>query len=52
MKQIKTSRKGRKCRFPNCKQILSIYNHAYYCHVHIRFADKMESLKELKYYDS
>ncbi|MFH0856075.1 MAG: hypothetical protein V1869_06200 [Candidatus Omnitrophota bacterium] len=35
MKKIKTSLKGRKCRFPHCKHILSIYNHEAYCHVHL-----------------
>ncbi len=34
MKKVKTSHKGRKCRFPNCKQILSIYNHEALCYVH------------------
>ncbi|MBN1806394.1 MAG: hypothetical protein JW837_14190 [Sedimentisphaerales bacterium] len=33
-KQLKTSTNDRKCMFPGCKQILSIYNHAAYCHVH------------------
>jgi hypothetical protein len=35
MKIVKTSLKGRKCRFPHCKQILSIYNHEAYCHIHL-----------------
>jgi len=35
MKKIKTSSKGRKCKFPHCKHILSIYNHESYCHVHL-----------------
>ena len=33
-KQLKTSANDRKCMYPGCKQILSIYNHAMYCHVH------------------
>ncbi|MDP2943589.1 MAG: hypothetical protein Q8O36_08820 [Candidatus Omnitrophota bacterium] len=32
--KIRTSRKGRKCKHPHCKQILSIYNHEVFCHVH------------------
>ncbi|MCX5710226.1 MAG: hypothetical protein NT088_05860 [Candidatus Omnitrophica bacterium] len=35
MKKVRTSLKGRKCRFPHCKHILSIYNHESYCHVHL-----------------
>ncbi len=35
MKKVKTSHKGRKCKFLHCKQILSIYNHEEYCHVHL-----------------
>jgi hypothetical protein len=34
MKKMKTSYKGRKCQFPHCKHILSIYNHETFCHVH------------------
>ncbi|MCK4999775.1 MAG: hypothetical protein KAS23_09575 [Anaerohalosphaera sp.] len=33
-KALKTSAEGRKCRFPHCTQILSIYNHKPYCRVH------------------
>ncbi len=33
-KQLKTSIEGRKCEFPGCKCILSIYNHEVYCRVH------------------
>jgi hypothetical protein len=33
-KKLKTSVDGRKCAFPNCKNILSIYNHEPYCHIH------------------
>ena len=32
---VKTSPKHRKCKYPQCKQILSIYNHEAYCHVHL-----------------
>jgi len=33
-KTLKTSVEGRKCKFQGCEQILSIYNHEDYCHVH------------------
>ena len=33
-KILKTSPAGRKCQFVNCNQILSIYNHEGYCHIH------------------
>ncbi|MBU1125155.1 MAG: hypothetical protein KKC84_03940 [Candidatus Omnitrophica bacterium] len=45
MKKVKTSHKGRKCKFPHCKQILSIYNHEAYCHVHLRCLDKDQRAK-------
>jgi len=35
MKKIKTSGRGRKCRYPRCEHILSIYNHDEYCHIHL-----------------
>jgi len=34
-KALKTSDKGRKCRFLGCNRALSIYNHKDYCHVHL-----------------
>jgi len=37
-KMLKTSAEGRKCMFPHCTNILSIYNHEAYCHIH---RDKM-----------
>ena len=33
-KTLKTSPEGRKCEFPQCLRLLSIYNHEAYCHVH------------------
>jgi hypothetical protein len=33
-KKLKTSANDRKCMFPGCTHILSIYNHEIYCHVH------------------
>ena len=33
-KILKTSADNRKCMFPNCTHILSIYNHETYCHIH------------------
>jgi len=34
-KILKTSAEGRKCLFPHCTRILSIYNHKAYCHIHL-----------------
>lgn len=34
IKKITTYKKGRKCKHPRCKHILSIYNTEIYCHVH------------------
>ena len=33
-KKLNTSADDRECAFLGCKQILSIYNHEKYCHVH------------------
>ena len=33
-KTLKTSAIDRKCTFPECKRLLSIYNHEAYCHIH------------------
>ena len=33
-KVLKTSAEGRICKYPNCQQVLSIYNHQLYCRVH------------------
>lgn len=33
-KKIVKSPKGRRCRYPECKRELSIYNHAPHCHIH------------------
>lgn len=44
-KPLKTSAEGRKCLFPHCKRILSIYNHEAYCHVH---RDQMSQEQRLK----
>ncbi len=33
-KMLKTSADNRKCIYPNCTHILSIYNHGTYCHIH------------------
>ena len=34
MKKIKIEHRGRICKVPLCKNILSIYNHEQYCHIH------------------
>ncbi|MDH4240351.1 MAG: hypothetical protein OEW48_12385 [Phycisphaerae bacterium] len=44
-KKLKTSANDRKCAFLGCKQILSIYNHEIYCHVH---RDRMAESQKLK----
>jgi hypothetical protein len=33
-KMLKTSAINRRCIFPHCTNILSIYNHEDYCHIH------------------
>lgn len=34
-KILKTSVEGRRCKFPNCNRLLSIYNHQAYCRIHL-----------------
>jgi len=34
--QIKTSPEHRKCKYENCNNILSVYNHEDYCNVHLK----------------
>ena len=34
--QIKTSPHNRKCKYPPCNNILSIYNHEEHCNVHLK----------------
>ncbi|MBI5144781.1 MAG: hypothetical protein HZA27_01185 [Candidatus Omnitrophica bacterium] len=46
MQKVKTSHKGRQCKFPHCKHILSIYNHEAYCHIHLGAVDKRQKLKK------
>jgi hypothetical protein len=44
-KPLQTSQEGRKCMFPDCECILSIYNSEKYCHKHL---DQMTNAKKLK----
>jgi len=48
IKKVKTSLKGRKCKYLHCKHILSIYNHEEYCHIHLgllTYGDKVKTGK-------
>jgi hypothetical protein len=45
-KPLKTSLDGRKCKFPGCMCILSIYNHEDFCHVH---RDKVFQEQKMKF---
>ncbi len=49
MKKVKTSGKGRVCKYRNCKHILSIYNHELYCHVHQLLALQGGNVKSLNH---
>ena len=40
-KQIARSQKGRKCKTPDCNNILSVYNHDVYCHADLNKRMKM-----------
>ncbi len=48
MKKVKTSHKGRVCKFSHCKNILSIYNHEEYCHIHLGLMDACSKEKVCK----
>ena len=48
MKKVKTSAKGRVCRYRKCHNILSIYNHELYCHVHQLLALQGSTAKSLR----
>lgn len=44
IKKISVSHKGRKCKYPKCRKLLSIYNHADYCYVHLgKMVDKEDA---------
>lgn len=45
LKKVVAFKKGRKCKYPGCKQVLSIYNYGTYCHLH---ADKPPEKYKLK----
>ncbi|MHC4989303.1 MAG: hypothetical protein ACYTFX_12560 [Planctomycetota bacterium] len=42
-KGLKTSAAGRRCKFPGCHRLLSIYNHQTYCRVHQEQASAKEN---------
>ena len=46
-KALKTSAEGRICKYPNCQQVLSIYNHQVYCRIH---QEKIQSVAKNKPY--
>ncbi len=48
MKKTSISRKGRKCKHPQCKHILSVYNHANYCFQHSGHVSQDERGLDLK----
>lgn len=45
--EIKTSPRHRKCKYPLCKNILSIYNHETYCHVHLGLAFRRSNIDKM-----
>jgi len=48
MKKIKVSRKGRVCKLAACRNILSIYNHDYYCNLHRDLSGTRTEMKPAK----
>ncbi|MBN1972824.1 MAG: hypothetical protein JW787_04250 [Sedimentisphaerales bacterium] len=50
VKVLKTSAEGRKCAYPNCNRILSIYNHESYCHIHREKEAQSVRLQKIPYH--
>jgi len=48
-KELKTSAAGRRCDFPDCDRLLSIYNHQTYCRVHQEQASSKEKNKPYRH---
>jgi hypothetical protein len=46
-KLLKQSAEGRRCKYPSCDRLLSIYNHQPYCRVH---QDEVQSREKVKPY--
>ena len=45
--EMKTSPQHRKCKYPDCNNILSIYNHEAHCNVHLKaifWEDKVDGV--------
>jgi hypothetical protein len=51
-KMLKTSAMDRKCKFHNCTNILSIYNHEDYCHVHRNMMPQAQKTRVLVHSDA
>ena len=49
-KALKTSAEGRRCEYPDCQQVLSIYNHQTYCRVHQEKVFSRERYKHYKHF--
>ncbi|MBU4376492.1 MAG: hypothetical protein KKD29_03330 [Candidatus Omnitrophica bacterium] len=43
--EMKKSATHRKCKYPGCKHVLSIYNHLAYCNVHIGVMSHDDNIK-------
>ena len=43
VKKILTAHKGRKCKYPGCGRLLSIYNLEAHCNVHLKQAIQRET---------
>jgi len=48
-KKLKTSAEGRRCEFPNCDRLLSIYNHQSLCRIHLEVAQAAEKQKPYRH---
>ncbi|MHC4772289.1 MAG: hypothetical protein ACYS8S_01670 [Planctomycetota bacterium] len=48
-KALKTSNEGRKCKHPDCRRTLSIYNHEAYCRRHLEQSLSQEKNKPYRH---
>ncbi len=48
-KKLRTSDEGRRCGYPGCERLLSIYNHESYCRVHLAQTTAQEKVKPYRH---
>lgn len=49
-KKLKTSAEGRRCEYPDCDRLLSIYNHEAFCRVHLVLVQAKQKPKPYRHF--